>query len=327
MRYARAMKYDAEELERFKTLNFVEYAFILGYSVDSASSSRRSVTMRHPNGDKIIIARQANNHWTYFAVHDPTDHGTIIDFCQRRTGGNLGQVRKTLREFLGSTPLPDRRAESVQLQPVRRDYVALRAKFEGMQSLAGHRSYLVDERFIPMALLTSPRFAGTVRIDDRGAAIFPHTDNVGDLTGWEIKNTGGFSGFAPGGTKSLWRSAFNIKDRRLVVAESAIDGLSYAALFPDDHARYVSIAGRMNPDQPALLTSVIQSMQPGSMVVAAVDNDDAGHEMADQFKTLVIASGRLEGAFELRGPDSAGDDWNAVLGKRRARTQHRGFER
>lgn len=48
----------ADELERFKTaINLTEYAAGQGYLLDRRASSRNSVVMRHPNGDKIVIAR------------------------------------------------------------------------------------------------------------------------------------------------------------------------------------------------------------------------------------------------------------------------------
>ena len=70
-------------------------------------------------------------------------------------------------------------------------------------------SYLEKERRLPAVALSSPRFAGRVRIDRRGNTVFPHVDAVG-LCGYEIKNRG-FTGFASGGEKDLWFS-HNITD-------------------------------------------------------------------------------------------------------------------
>jgi len=39
--------------------------------------------MRHPDGDKIVIARNdTSGAWVYFSVRDDRDNGTIIDFLQ-----------------------------------------------------------------------------------------------------------------------------------------------------------------------------------------------------------------------------------------------------
>ena len=64
-----------DELERFKTgINLTEYAASEGYQLDRRASSRNSGVMRHPGGDKIVIARGEDGHWIYFSVRDGTDN-------------------------------------------------------------------------------------------------------------------------------------------------------------------------------------------------------------------------------------------------------------
>lgn len=59
-----------------------------------------------------------------------------------------------------------------------------------MQDASMH-PYLEAQRAIPAALLQNDRFAGRVRIDARGNAVFPHFDQEG-LCGFKIKNRGGY---------------------------------------------------------------------------------------------------------------------------------------
>ena len=75
-----------EELELFKSrINLTKYASAQGYVLDRRHTSRNSVAMRGPAGDKVIIARDARDgNWIYFSVTDDQDHGTIIDFITRR---------------------------------------------------------------------------------------------------------------------------------------------------------------------------------------------------------------------------------------------------
>ena len=70
------------ELERFKIeVVLPEFAAARGYFLDRRASSRNSVVMRHPDGDKIIIARyEGTTHWVYCSVRDGRDNGTIVDF-------------------------------------------------------------------------------------------------------------------------------------------------------------------------------------------------------------------------------------------------------
>src|SRR5271169_3917641 len=117
-----------DELQKFKTgVNLSEFAASRGYALDRRESSRNSAVMRRPDGDKIIIAKnEASGDWIYFSVRDDRDNGTIIDFLQRRGGGSLGEVRKTLRAWLGSPRPAMPVAAYVQtLFPISRDRAAV----------------------------------------------------------------------------------------------------------------------------------------------------------------------------------------------------------
>ena len=82
--------------------------------------------MRHPDGDKIVIAKNENGDWIYFSVRDGGDNGTVIDFIQKRTGENLGQVRKTLRAWGGSARSSVPEVDFVRdLFPITRDRAAV----------------------------------------------------------------------------------------------------------------------------------------------------------------------------------------------------------
>ena len=129
-------------------------------------------------------------------------------------------VRKELRPWIG---MPTERLPVFPALPrttkdrarVERDYLRTEAVIE-------HR-YLEDERALPARLLRDDRFAGRIRTDARRNAIFPHFDKDG-LCGYEIKNSGGFTGFLAGGTKGLWFSRTQADDQRLVAAGRDLSG-------------------------------------------------------------------------------------------------------
>jgi hypothetical protein len=303
-----------DELEDFKSnINLTEYAAGQGYVLDKRASSKNSALMGHPAGDKIVIARGMDRHWIYFSVRDDSDNGSIIDFVQNRKGCKLGGVRQELRPWIGSSraiarPQPDLFAAA--LEPITKDRARVLLELARMKPLLTH-PYLEEGRAIPASLLSSPRFAGKIKCDYRNNVIFPHADQDGPC-GYEIKNKG-FTGFAPGGEKGLWFSAARKEDTALVIAESGIDALSYGALFPDEHARYASIGGAMNPGQPDLVSSAIQKMPQGARVILAMDNDGAGRDLADQIEALAQATGRVDLAIRRHLPEGEGDDWNDVL--------------
>jgi hypothetical protein len=303
-----------DELEDFKSnINLTEYAAGQGYVLDKRASSRSSAVMRRPDGDKIVIARGQDRHWIYFSVRDEADNGSIVDFVQKRRGLKLGRIRQELRLWVGgprvvARPHPDLFAK--EIEPISKDRAQVLLELARMKPLISHR-YLEEERKIPAALLQSPRFTGKIKVDVRANAIFPHADQDGPC-GYEVKNHR-FTGFSKGGEKGLWFSAARVGDTALVIAESGIDAVSYAALHLDENARYASTGGAMNPNQPALIRSAIEKMGQGASVVIATDNDAGGRVLAEQIETIAREAGRADLQIVQDLPEGEGNDWNDCL--------------
>jgi hypothetical protein len=304
--------FDAE-LESFKRdIDLRAYAAGQGYVLDLKESWRGSAVMRNPSSDKVIIKRGKEGHYVYFSVRDDRDNGTIIDFVQFRQNISLGTVRKELRPWIGAPPV------AVPVFPplhrsTGRDRTKVEAEYARMQDVSRH-SYLEAERGLPAGLLDNERFAGRVRMDARGNAVFPHFDQEG-LCGYEIKNSG-FTGFAAGGSKALWLSHEQDSDKQLVLCESAIDALSHAVLFqdPDDWVlvRYASIGGKPNPQQPELIRAAVARMPAGSEIVAAMDADAEGAKLAGVVRQAFELAGRDDLRFKVQEPFGF-KDWNDQL--------------
>jgi hypothetical protein len=243
----------------------------------------------------------------YFSVRDESDHGSTIDFVQRRLRLNLGGVRKELRPWLGESPVMV--PVFPPLRPVSKDRLRVETDYAKMTDALRH-PYLENERALSVSLLELPRFIGRIKIDARGNAVFPHWDLDG-LSGFEIKNRG-FTGFSPGGTKGLWLSHESPDDNRLVLCESAIDALSHAVLFPDQRTRYGSMGGKLNPIQPELIRAAALRMPSKAKIIAATDADEDGAKLAEVVREAVLNSGRDDLSFVFDEPQGA-KDWNEVL--------------
>jgi hypothetical protein len=303
--------FDAE-LDKFKSsIDLRAYAASQGYQLDPKESWAGSAVMRNPStNDKIVIrfgTKRAPNHWGYYSFRRDDDHGSIIDFVQHRLRLSLGAVRKELRPWIGEPPVP------VPLfpPPIRTivDRSDVEADYARMQTSLRH-PYLENERALPAAVLALDRFAGRIRIDSKGNAVFPHFDANG-LSGYELKNAG-FTGFASGGTKALWLSHEFPGDNRLVFCEAAIDALSHAVLFPDNHARYASIGGNLNPTQPELIRAAAARMPVDSEIVSAMDADKDGAKLTEIVRKAVTLTGRLDLKFTVQEPFGF-KDWNDQL--------------
>lgn len=314
---------EAAELETLKRdIDVRQFATSLGYEIDKRDSWRGSTVMRS-GADKIVVKRNRNGHYVFFSVRDAQDNGTIIDFLQHRQKMSLGAVRKALRPWIGNPAITV--PTFPKLEPTSKDRMRVESEYRRMSPLLRH-PYLEHERCLPATLLSYWRFAGRIRMDARGNVVFPHFDRTG-LCGYEIKNHG-FTGFAAGGTKGLWFSHTRLHDTRLVLAESAIDALSYAALFPDaeDRTRYASLGGKPNSQQPSLVKATIARLTKGSEIVAAFDADDGGRNLVDVIRlvTEAVASeaGRTDLIFKVGLPAEDGADWNQILQQRLPSSSH-----
>ena len=98
----------------------------------------------------------------------------------------------------------------------------------------------------------------------------------------------------------------------MVFCESAIDALSHAALFPDEHARYASIGGKLNPTQPELIRAMSTRMPHKSKIIAAFDADADGAKLAEVVREAVELTGRSDLSFVFQEPFGF-KDWNDQL--------------
>lgn len=301
---------DREELDRFKAeIDLVAFAQSCGYVVDHKESSPRgnptNWILRRPTDDSKLLVRRGDQAWVFVDLRG-NDRGTIIDFLRRERRLSLGEIRKELRHYTGA------RLPAPTAAPVTPAAPALDRRGIGETFLRAHKgeSAYLRYRGLSDRTLQDPRFAGTWRQDARGTILFPHLDEEG-ITGFELKNHG-FTGFTPGGRKALWRSCQHPKDQRLVIAESAIDALSYHEAHGDQLTRYVSVAGHIGRDQKPLLRRAIDDMGRGSRIVMAVDRDAGG----DRLEHLIRELGGGADLTRHSPPAGQGKDWNDFIRRR-----------
>jgi hypothetical protein len=295
-----------DELEGFKQIDLRKYLEHAGYEEDPGENTP-SVTVMRYRGDKIHVRQMPNGHWVWHSFRDGRN-GTIIDFAQSRQGiSNLGHVRQRLRAWNGTAPPPSIAWPAAK--PVTKDRTQVRERLSKMP-IARRHIYLENERGIPAWVLESERFAGCVRGDDWGNAVFPHADQAG-ICGYEIRGRR-WRGFSPGGQKGLWRSQRQPQDAVLVFCESGINCLSYATLYPDAGACCCSIAGQPSGRQLQLIREAIAEMTHGSRIVAAMDADVEGRHHATAIAKAFRSTGRSDLTFRQDFPEGA-NDWNDLL--------------
>lgn len=294
------------ELERFKReINLVEFAESVGYTL-IGKPSKHSATMVY-GGDKIVVATDAaDGHGIYFSVHDDSDHGSVIDFAQKRNGQTLGHIRKELRGWVSepTRPSPKRRPAAERLAKpaaIQRDRAALLVRSLQLVPYTGR--YLASR-----GLRDDIVKSFDVQQDARGNAVFVHSDEVG-VTGWEVKNKG-FTGFVEGGQRAFAFGRMRPDEpiHRLFVFEAAIDMLSFVQIHhvDGDGAVYASSGGAISNSQIELLKSTLAELEEPELVLA-LDADTAGRNMAAEVQA-VMAAHRVSVVFPSRWKD-----WNDEL--------------
>ena len=83
-------------------------------------------------------------------------------------------------------------------------------------------------------------------------------------------------------------------------------------LFPNDRARYGSIGGKPNPEQPELIRSAIRRLPKYAEVIAAMDAGSDGGKLADMVFEAIRLSGREDVVFRRQEPVGF-KDWNDQL--------------
>lgn len=298
-----------DELDAMKRIDLCQYAASRGFVVDRKQSSRASAVMRHSNGDKLIISKQSNGQYVYFNAKG-NDNGTIIDLIQTRDRVKLGEVRKMLRPWLNGnySPPPNDPVLPISLQPSEYDAARVLANWMKTRPITDKCRYLEEERCIPLEIIQDEIFRDRIRVDERRNSVFPHFSKTG-LCGFELKNRG-FTGFSPGGVKGLACSRPQPDDNQMVVCETAIDMLSYAALKGTQGRRFFSTAGQISPMQAECLRSAAEKMPHSATIILAFDNDEGGHKLSDHVSEALIGAGRT---ITNEFPPIAGMDWNDVL--------------
>lgn len=289
------------ELARLKeTLRIEDIALRYGYVRDPQKSSKANPVLRHPDGHEIIISTA--DHDVFFSRNGKgRGQGSVLDFVMEREGCTFRDAVHILQSISPSPFFPTANPAPRKPPAPPFDRAALLAQWK---AFAPYRGGYLESRGLTAATIAAA--AHRIRIDERRNVVFRHNDREG-LTGWEKKNRN-FTGYAEGGRKALFAARAGVSATeappRLVVAESALDALSFYQIDPAP-ALLLSFAGGISLDLQEPLLRHVLTTYPAAEVVTATDNDAQGELYA-----ATIAAIRPN-AVRARPP--AGKDWNDVI--------------
>ncbi|GAP25449.1 MULTISPECIES: DUF3991 and toprim domain-containing protein [unclassified Gluconobacter] len=283
-----------------------------GYLLDKPESTRNALKYRAGKGETIIVNHEGRGWWDTGS----DEKGDVFSLIQRLTPGL--KFRDACRELGQLVGIEPKGAEYVRERQAKTPDVAPAERWQARKELkSGTKvwAYLTEERCLPEWVLRRAIMTGCIR-DGYHAAWFCHRDAAGTICGAELRGPDTKGICLSGTVKTLFRfqPGLGRTVRRLVVSESAIDALSYAALDSERtrETLYCSTAGGMGPETVEALTAELAEMakDPAAVLVAATDNDDAGNRYAARLAEL----GREAGARVIRRiPHGGCKDFNDAL--------------
>ena len=292
------MDQNTQELDQFKQISIIEYLKPKGWQVDKKDSDKKQggfIALRKEPDHKIIV--KFNNGWFYVNKRG-SDKGSIIDYLKNFENLSLGQVRQELRPYLNNHSFPPMPMPSYQTINKPFDREAIQNQWNGFIQLRSH-AYLIN-RGINIEVQLLNKFNDTFRLDNKNNLIFPYYDKKG-VCGYEFKNKD-YKRFSKGGLKGLWLSRDIFKASMILICESVIDCFSYEVLNPNNQTGYIATGGTLSETSRELLKLLIERNQK---YIIAVDNDQAGDEMAGKIQELSSKQlERIKPKFK---------DWNAHL--------------
>ena len=303
---------DDSELAAILRLDLREVLAKDGYVVieqESTKDLKTSVKMSGPR-DSLILKLRSDDVWVYFNVNDNADHGTIIEYMKRRRGFTVGHVRKHFRPHGGRLlpQLPRGGSRPVAAAP--RDLSQVAARWVAARSVWGLPHYLEGRG---LSAATVAAYASALRMDRRGNILFGHTNDAGQIVGYEIKGPSAPQLFAKGGIRLLCRLGplDGGEPAKIALTESGVDALSLAQLVGRRDALFLSTGGALSVHTLNTIKATVARF-PAAEILLAFDNDDGGQAFAAQVEK---ALGERSGVRRLL---PKAKDWNDDLRARQA---------
>lgn len=285
-----------------------------GFALDVKESTQRALKYRR--AAEIIIVTHSGRGWfnplgdekgDIFGLLTHLEGCDFLDGCVSIAA--LAGVQTSAVKWL------EQHSEPANHASVTDDWARRRSPWPGSATWR----YLRWQRFLPAAIIRAAINQGALREGPRGSMWAAHTDDVGNLSGWESRGPE-WRGFATGGSKILFRlGAMNAT--RLCVTEAAIDAMSLAAIEGmREGTLYLSTGGGWAPASSHALRSLCETSNV--QLVAATDANSQGDAYADRLRGIA----EEVGCTFLRLRPSA-DDWNEVLKRREQESGERRTEK
>ncbi|BCD61143.1 MULTISPECIES: toprim domain-containing protein [unclassified Nitratiruptor] len=337
---AKKLQKAKEEKERQEALNIIKEAkkedlsiFLanLGYQIDKTKSSKNYRVMKNDQGDRVIIYKKGDR-YLYFNPQNDQDRGDVYNFFANRGIRDYKQIADIIKNANRNIEIPklQEAIHSYNIDKAIDKWNKYRAKKEN------DYSYLTDKRLIDKNILKA--YIDSIKSDNEGNIIVPlylTAEQLLNDRNIELKDKNallvcGYDRRLKERTENQPKSYINGKKgiailqpqnpqniKRIVIAESYIDGLSYIELKQLDpkEVAIISTQGQINQNTIEAIKAYVQAIDQKAKVSEIdllFDFDKAGMEYADRIKKA-LNDQRVFEDFSY----SDYKDWNEQLVKRK----------
>ncbi|MGL4806159.1 MAG: toprim domain-containing protein [Bacteroidales bacterium] len=276
-----------------RQIPLTDYLVSLGYEFQKGEGLKYPVFYNKNTDDKIFIVNKDNpSQMGYQNQRNPADKGTLIDFVISRTDDGLifrtdsnvfKHVNNVLSNFLGLSVeeraryKPSPVIKGAKQPKAKGDFKKIIAKLENRAFLFFRELTDVE---IKHSVFKNRIFNPNQQIEDSGYKtniLFPLYDRKDEIVGISVRNKE-FKALFEGSDKEIgfWRSNVPAEVQTMVVTESAIDCLSFAALYKNPaQTMYASGEGNFSEEQISGILDLRDEKNIQNFFLG-FDNDKAG---------------------------------------------------
>ena len=296
------------------SINLLDFAIHSGYRVVKESSTRKNPVLKGPDGDVIVLKDTGvAGNCRYFNASEgqgTPDRGNLIEFTKQRIGSLFpleggerifSSVNKVLHDYL-NIPFEQRQnSRGLDFGGARREERPFDLRLYNLKAIKERNNYL-EQRGLGITMLTSNAFKGRVYTN-----LYNGIENVAfPLYGGDNKTIIGLNfrsddvnknASASNRAAGIWTGNIPQKIERIVITESPIDCMSYAALANrtaetkgaepgyenyNDRTLYVATFGRPSLEHGSTLAGILEKAKGAGKLSAdvhlinAFDNDYTG---------------------------------------------------
>lgn len=269
-----------------------------GYEIDREKSTARNPVLKSNGGHKVIISLMPSGDYLYFNPNDDRDKGNIYTLAK-----NHGlDINEMIESYL---QMPVDKKFNIKAKSDKENIKEIVDKFNALPCYNSNKHPYLKNRSIDSAIIDN--YAKNIKVDKHFNVYFPQYSLVEGrkniyVRGYTMKlatpiykDKNGKEYEKP--IKSLTKGEKGLeilmpKDtsnvKRVILAESSIDTLSFAEIVNDNNAVLIATSGNANIESTMKTIKFIHNKLNIQQYHLAFDNDESGTKLKESYTQALL---------------------------------------